>query len=102
MLKMLIALTTITTAPAYALTQIGFSCPEKYIATVINVNDVASNQFPKVEVDLQVIQTLKGDNVSTKKFQMVKDGPIQFKTGVVYTVEFNHGWLCTAAPLTNS
>lgn len=102
MFKMLLALSVISTTPAYALTQIGFSCPEKYIATVIGVNDVASNQFPKVEVDLQVIQTLKGDEITSKRFQMVKDGPIQFKTGVVYTVEFNNGWLCNAAPLTHS
>ncbi len=73
------------------------SCPEKYIATVTNVEDVeVSSAFPKVEVDFQIIQTLKGEKLVSKKIQVVKDGPVKFKSGEVYTVESNNIWLCSA------
>ncbi|MBY0413171.1 MAG: hypothetical protein K2Q18_03355 [Bdellovibrionales bacterium] len=74
------------------------ACPEKYIATVTNVEDVeTSTAFPKVEVDFQIIQTLKGDSAISKKIQVVKDGPVKFKSGEVYTLELNDSWLCSAS-----
>jgi len=73
------------------------SCPEKFIATVTNVEDVeVSSAFPKVEVDFQIIQTLKGEKLFSKKIQVVKDGPVKFKSGEIYTVESNNVWLCSA------
>ena len=80
-----------------AMSAFNLSCPDKYIATVINVEDVASSTFPKVEVDFQIIQTLKGEKILSKKMQVVKNGPIQFKSGEIYTLEANNQWLCTAA-----
>ena len=82
---------------AQAMSAFNLSCPEKYIATVTNVEDVASSTFPKVEVDFQIIQTLKGEKILSKKMQVVKDGPIQFKSGEIYTLEANDQWLCSAA-----
>ena len=84
------------TSPAFGTTQFGATCPQKFIATVTNVEDVPSGVFQKVEVDFQVIQTLKGDQVSSKKIQIVKDGPVQFKSGEIYTVESRENWLCSA------
>lgn len=81
---------------AFGITQVGVSCPQKFIATVTNVEDVQSGVFPKVEVDFQVIQTLKGDQISSKKIQVVKDGPIHFKSGEIYTIESRENWLCSA------
>ncbi|MFA6238801.1 MAG: hypothetical protein WC635_15805 [Bacteriovorax sp.] len=81
---------------AFGTTQVGFACPQKFIATVTDVEDVQSGAFPKVEVNFQVIQTLKGDQVSSKKIQIVKDGPMQFKSGEIYTVESRENWLCSA------
>jgi hypothetical protein len=80
----------------FATTQVGASCPQKYIATVTNVEDIPSSAFPKVEVDFQVIQTLKGDQITSKKIQIVKDGPVNFKSGEIYTVESRENWLCSA------
>lgn len=84
------------TIPAFGTTQFGATCPQKFIATVTNVEDVQNGIFPKVEVDFQVIQTLKGDQISSKKIQIVKDGPVQFKSGEIYTVESRDNWLCSA------
>ena len=85
---------------AQAMSALNQSCPEKYIATVTNVEDVASSTFPKVEVDFQIIQTLKGEKILSKKIQVVKDGPVQFKDGEIYTLEANNQWLCSAAVFT--
>jgi hypothetical protein len=82
---------------AQAMSAMNFACPEKYIATVINVEDVASSTFPKVEVDFQIIQTLKGEQIASKKMLVVKGGPIEFKSGEIYTLEANDQWLCSAA-----
>ena len=68
---------------AQSMTAFNLSCPEKYIATVTNVEDVASSTFPKIEVDFQIIQTLKGEKILSKKMQVVKDGPIKFKSGEI-------------------
>lgn len=82
---------------ALATSAFNLACPEKYIATVTNVEDVESSaQFPKVEVDFQIIQTLKGEKVLSKKIQVVKDGPVKFKSGEIYTLESNDVWLCSA------
>jgi len=81
----------------HASSQVGSSCPEKFIATVTNVEDVEAGAFPKMEINFQVIQTLKGNNVISKKIQIVKGGPIEFKSGDTYTVEFRDQWLCSAA-----
>lgn len=82
---------------AHATSAFNLACPEKYIATVLNVEDVeSSTAFPKVEVDFQIIQTLKGEKVLSKKIQVVKDGPVHFKSGEVYTLEANDVWLCSA------
>lgn len=83
--------------PLYSTTQISLTCPDKFIGTVINVEDVLNSTYPKVEVSFQVIQTLKGvDNSTLKKIQLVKNGPLNFKNGEIYTVEMRDSWLCTA------
>ena len=82
---------------AFATSSFNMTCPEKYIATVTNVEDIESTTaFQKVEVDFQIIQTLKGDKVASKKIQVVKDGPVKFKSGEIYTLEANDIWLCSA------
>ena len=81
---------------AFGTTQVGVACPQKFIATVTNIEDVQAGEFPKVEVDFQIIQTLKGDQISSKKIQIVKNGPVQFKSGEIYTVESRDNWLCSA------
>lgn len=97
LLKFTVILTTIKVSEVKATSAFNLSCPEKYIATVTNVEDVEANTaFPKVEVDFQVIQTLKGEKSFSKKLQIVKDGPVKFKSGEIYTVESNNSWLCTA------
>jgi hypothetical protein len=82
---------------SYSMSSLGLSCPEKYIATVTNVEDVALSEFPKIEVDFQIIQTLKGDKIQTKKMQIVKGGPVEFKSGEIYTLEARDQWLCSAS-----
>lgn len=82
---------------AQATTAYNLSCPEKYIATVTNVEDVDSSAaLQKIEVDFQIIQTLKGEEIRSKKIQIVKDGPVKFKSGEIYTLEANNAWLCSA------
>ncbi|MGZ3787980.1 MAG: hypothetical protein ACXVLQ_05620 [Bacteriovorax sp.] len=92
----LVVITILGPMSAFGTTQVGAACPEKFIATVTNVEDVQAGTFPKVEVDFQVIQTLKGGQISSKKIQIVKDGPVQFKSGEIYTVESRENWLCSA------
>lgn len=94
--NVLITFSLIGTFNVYAMSSLNLTCPEKYIATVMNVEDVAASAFPKVEVDFQIIQTLKGEKILSKKLQVVKDGPIHFKSGEVYTLEANNQWLCSA------
>lgn len=98
-----VALTLATLAVSFgvynvqATSAFNLACPEKYIATVTNVEDVdTASTFPKVEVDFQIIQTLKGEKVLSKKITVVKDGPVKFKSGEVYTLESNDVWLCSA------
>ena len=87
---------------AYSMSALNQACPEKYIASVSTVEDVHSKALvPKVEVDFQIIETLKGDKISSKKMQIAKDGPIQFKRGETYTLEVNDLWLCSATEFTN-
>lgn len=82
---------------ANATSAFNMACPDKFIATVTNVEDVeAKSAFPKVEVDFQVIQTLKGESKVSKKITVVRDGPVKFKSGEIYTVESNNQWLCSA------
>lgn len=81
---------------AFGTSQVASACPQKFIATVTNVEDVQAGAFPKVEVDFQIIQTIKGEQISSKKIQIVKDGPVQFKSGEIYTVESRENWLCSA------
>lgn len=92
----LVALTILGPVTAFSTSQVGIACPQKFIATVTSIEDVRTGAFPKVEVDFQVIQTLKGDQVTSKKIQIVKDGPVQFKSGETYTVESRENWLCSA------
>ncbi len=92
----LFAIVVFSSASAFGVSQIGTSCPQKFIATVSNIEEVQSSTFPKVEVDFQIIQTLRGDQLSSKKIQIVKDGPTKFKSGEIYTVEFRENWLCSA------
>jgi hypothetical protein len=95
----LYAITFLLSVPALATSVFGSSCPQKFIATVTNVEEVQAGAFPKVEVDFQVIQNLKGDQISSKKIQIVKNGPIEFKSGEIYTIESRDGWLCSATTL---
>lgn len=89
--------TIMTVQEARSMTAFNLACPEKYIATVTNVEDIDSSAIvPKIEVDFQIIQTLKGSNIVSKKIQVAKDGPVQFKSGEIYTVEANDIWLCSA------
>ena len=82
---------------ARSMSALNQACPEKYIATVTDVNEINSHALvPKVEVDFQIIQTLKGEKIISKKMQIAKDGPIQFKNGEIYTLEVNDVWLCSA------
>ncbi len=92
----LVVITIVGPMSAFGTTQFGVACPQKFIATVTNMTELESGSFPKVEVDFQVIQTLKGDEISSKKIQIVKDGPVQFKSGEIYTVESRENWLCSA------
>jgi hypothetical protein len=92
----LLAITILNPNSVNGTTQIGVACPQKFIATVTNIEDVQFGAFPKVEVDFQVIQTLKGDSFTSKKIQIVKNGPIQFKNGEIYTIESRENWLCSA------
>lgn len=86
---------------ANATSALNLTCPEKFIATVTNVEEVeVTTAFPKVEVDFQVIQTLKGESQQSKKIRVVKDGPVKFKSGEIYTVESNSNWLCSATVFT--
>jgi hypothetical protein len=78
------------------MTNQGSTCPQKFIATVINVAEIRSGMFPKVEVDFQVIQIIKGEKISSKKIQVLKNGPVEFKSGEIYTVESRENWLCSA------
>lgn len=88
---------SLTVQEAQSMSAFNLACPEKYIATVTNVEEVDSKALvPKVEVDFQIIQTLKGDSITSKKMQVAKDGPVQFKSGEIYTVEANDVWLCSA------
>lgn len=82
---------------ALATSTFNVSCPEKYIATVTKIEDIdSSTAFQKVEVDFKIVQTLKGDKITSKKIQVVKDGPVKFKNGEVYALEANDIWLCSA------
>lgn len=92
----LVAITILSPLKASSTTQIGAACPQKFIATVTDIEDVEAGEFPKVEVNFQVIQNLKGDQISSKKIQIVKDGPVKFKSGEIYTVESRENWLCSA------
>ena len=88
---------SMTVQEAQSMSAFNLACPEKYIATVTNVEEIDSKALvPKVEVDFQIIQTLKGDSIVSKKMQVAKDGPVQFKSGEIYTVEANDAWLCSA------
>lgn len=99
-LMSLVVVTFTSPVSVFGTTQFGVSCPQKFIATVINIEDVQAGLFPKVEVDFQVIQTLKGDEATSKKIQIVKDGPVQFKSGEIYTIESRENWLCSATLFT--
>ena len=82
---------------AYSMSALNQACPEKYIASVSSVEEVHSKALvPKVEIDFKIIETLKGDKIISKKMQIAKDGPIQFKKGETYTLEANNQWLCSA------
>ncbi|MBP9682315.1 MAG: hypothetical protein KBD76_12990 [Bacteriovorax sp.] len=95
-------LTGLTSINALATTQFGSACPEKFVAKVTNIEDVQSGMFPKIEVHFQVIETLRGEELASKKIQIVKDGPTQFKSGEIYTVELRESWLCSANLLTKN
>ena len=95
-LRMVGILAGLFSSPLYSTTQIGWRCPEKFIGTVVNVEDVVASTYPKVEVSFQVIQAIKGANSATRKVQLVKNGPVEFKNGETYTVEMRDAWLCTA------
>jgi hypothetical protein len=81
---------------AFGTTHLGASCPQKFIATVTNIEELPISTFPKVEVDFQVIQVITGDRVASRKIQVVKNGPVQFKNGEIYTIESRENWLCSA------
>lgn len=81
---------------AFATTHFGLTCPQKFIATVVNVEDLRNGIFPKIEVDFQVIQVITGGLITSKKIQILKNGPVEFKTGEVYTIESHENWLCSA------
>ena len=75
---------SLTVQEARSMSALNLACPQKYIATVTNVEEIDSKALvPKVEVDFQIIQTLKGDSIISKKMQVAKDGPIQFKSGEI-------------------
>jgi hypothetical protein len=92
----LAAMMILGSVQVYATSQVGSACPQKFIATVTNIEDVEAGIFPKVEINFQVIQNLKGDQIASKKIQIVKNGPVQFKSGEIYTVESRENWLCSA------
>lgn len=91
-----LTISILSSITSFATTQVGLSCPQKFIATVTNISDIEAGGFPKVEVDFQVIQNIKGDQIFSKKIQIVKNGPVQFKSGEIYTIESRENWLCSA------
>jgi len=101
-MKKMIPLLILFSPLSIATTRFSLSCPNKFIGTVTNVEDMQSSGFAKVEVNFQVIQKIKGDSFTSKKIQVVKDGPIEFKTGETYTIETRDEWLCDATLLTQN
>ena len=82
---------------AQSMSALNQACPEKYIATVTNVNEINSQALvPKVEVEFQVIQTLKGEKIISKKMKVAKDVFNDTATTEIYTLEVNDIWLCSA------
>lgn len=71
------------------------NCPEKYIGTVKKITDTdLYSLIPKIEVEFEITETLKGESVSLKTFKVVKDGPSEFKVGKSYEVNSNAKFLC--------
>ncbi len=94
---LVLAVTFVQWHSAFGTTSQGLACPQKYIATVTNVAEIRNGIFPKVEVDFQVVQMIKGEQIPSKKIQILKNGPVEFKSGEVYTIESRENWLCSAA-----
>jgi endonuclease YncB( thermonuclease family) len=101
-LKWLIVLVGFVSFSSQATSRFSLSCPSKFIGTVTSVTDVDSSTFQKVEVSFSVVQIVKGDTFETKKIQVIKDGPVDFKAGQTYTVETRDALLCDASLLSST
>lgn len=81
----------------YANTVTTSNCPEKYVGTVKKVTDTdLYSQIPKIEVEFEITETLKGQVLNTKTLKVVKDGPFEFKVGKRYEVDSNGKFLCAS------
>jgi hypothetical protein len=79
---------------AQATMQSPLSCPTKFVGLVEDIKEIESTGFQKIEVSFKVLQNLKGETFASKKIQIVKDGPVEFKNGKTYQVETRDQWLC--------
>lgn len=81
--------------------QSSLTCPDKYIAKVTSINEVQSSGFQKEEINLEVIQKIKGSAFDTKKLQILKGGIVEFVVGQTYTVQTRENWLCDASSVSS-
>lgn len=81
---------------SFAISNFSFICPDKFQAKVESIQEVESTHFPKVEVTFAVTENFKGQKFNSKKIEVIKDGPVQFKTGEIYTIDSRDKWLCDA------
>ncbi len=94
--KIAVIVFTFNSNYSHAISNFSYICPDKFNAKVESIKEIESQNFPKVEVVFSVKENLKGQKFSTKTIEVIKDGPVQFKTGEVYTIDSKEKWLCDA------
>lgn len=80
----------------FATSTLNLACQDRYLASVKQIKNIQTNtSYPKLEIEFDVLKTLKGEQTQSKIIQVIQDGPDKFVVGTTYLLETNDNWLCS-------
>lgn len=81
------------------------SCPDKFIAKVSATKSLGVPQtsplLEKIRVEFSVLQVERGTVKDHFTLDVLKFGPTQFETDMIYDLETSQGFLCLASKVEN-
>lgn len=91
-----IALGTTLFLHYFFLTNFNVASIDGFVGEVKQIKETSTGLFPNAEISFEVSEFLHGNWIKEKRVvHVVRNRPIKFKIGKIYTVKTHKDWLCS-------